>query len=109
VREAVWPSGQAPFEHVEGMLQRLRGLSISDSSIWRMVQGCGERFRALEGRQRQEAMVRLRAEGWWRLPGGQAGGQGGEDWGAGGSGGGGADELRGASGWAGGLWRAHVG
>lgn len=57
VREAVWLSGQAPFEHVEGILQRLRGLSISDSSIWRRVQGCGARFGALEERQGQEAMM----------------------------------------------------
>ena len=47
VREAVWLSGQVPFEHVKGILQRPRGVSISDSSIWRRVQGCGARFGAL--------------------------------------------------------------
>jgi len=55
-REAVWLSGAVPsYELVEEILRRVGQMEMSQSSIWRVTQAAGERFQALEERERSRA------------------------------------------------------
>jgi hypothetical protein len=55
-QEMVWLSAAVgSFELAETIMQRIGRKSISCSSIWRCTQAAGERFRALEARERQLA------------------------------------------------------
>jgi hypothetical protein len=55
-REAVWLSGAvSSYELVGEILQRVGQMEMSQSSIWRVTQAAGERFRALAERERERA------------------------------------------------------
>ena len=55
-REMVWLSaGVGSFELAATIMQRIGRVHVSCSSIWRCTQAAGERFRALETRERQLA------------------------------------------------------
>ena len=55
-REVVWLSGAvSSFGLAAEILQRIGGISISPSSIWRCVQAVGAKFRALEEAERERA------------------------------------------------------
>ena len=55
-REAVWLSGAASsYELVSEILMRVGQVEISQPSVWRIVQAAGERFQALEARERELA------------------------------------------------------
>jgi hypothetical protein len=55
VRDAVWLSSMVPYEQARAILQQLGRLELSHSSIWRRVQVWGERFRAMEEKERERA------------------------------------------------------
>ena len=55
-REAVWLSGAvSSYELVGEILMRVGQVEMSPSSIWRVAQAAGERFRALEEQERHRA------------------------------------------------------
>lgn len=55
-REAVWLSGAvSSYELVGEILQRVGQMEMSQSSIWRVTQAAGERFRALAEQERERA------------------------------------------------------
>jgi hypothetical protein len=57
-REAVWLSGVvSSFELAEEVLRRMRGVSISRSSIWRCAQGVGAKFQVVERAARERAAM----------------------------------------------------
>lgn len=58
LKEMVWLSGVVDsFAEGERVFERIGHLAISDSSIWRRKEVWGERFRAVEAAQREEANV----------------------------------------------------
>ena len=55
-REAVWLSGAvSSYEMVSEILMRVGQVEMSSSSVWRVTQAAGERFQALEKRERARA------------------------------------------------------
>jgi hypothetical protein len=91
-KQAVWLSGLLPYEQVAEVMERLAGVAISTSSVWRLVQRWGAAMQAVESRQQQKAyelhepdpvdpnhslppmgvamdgsMVHIREEGWKEL------------------------------------------
>ena len=55
-REAVWLYGQVEDDLAEQILQKIGGLSISDTSIWRRAQKWGEPLRVAEQARAQAAV-----------------------------------------------------
>ena len=54
--EAVWLSGAvSSYEMVSEILMRVGQVEMSQSSVWRVTQAAGERFQALEERERERA------------------------------------------------------
>ncbi len=61
-QQAVWLYGQVDDDLAEQILQKIGGLSISDTSIWRRAQKWGERMRVAEN-ARAQAVVGLPQRG----------------------------------------------
>ena len=56
LKEIVWVSGVVgSYEKAEAVLQRVGHLSVSDSNVWRRVQGWGEKFKEVEDTRRERA------------------------------------------------------
>jgi hypothetical protein len=54
-RDAVWLDGLGTDDQAEQILQRIGGIAISDTSIWRRAQLWGEQFQAVEVARRTSA------------------------------------------------------
>jgi hypothetical protein len=55
VRQAVWLAGLVPYDQAEAILVEIGQVSISSTSIWRCLQGWGNRFAVLEEAERVQA------------------------------------------------------
>jgi hypothetical protein len=56
-RDAVWLDGLGTDDVAEQILQRIGGIAISDTSIWRRAQRWGEQFKAGESARRSAALA----------------------------------------------------
>jgi hypothetical protein len=65
VRQGVWLSGQVSYEAATAILERVGGLSVPRTSVWRQSQDWGKRMKRQEEKERSQAMaLPMRWEQW---------------------------------------------
>lgn len=57
VRQGVWLSGQVSYEAATAILERVGGLSVPTTSMWRRSQEWGERMKRQEEKERSQALA----------------------------------------------------
>ncbi len=57
VRQGVWLSGQVSYEAAADILERVGGLGVSTTSVWRQTQTWGEQMKQQEKKERAQAMA----------------------------------------------------
>ena len=67
LKQVTWLCGIAEYRLAAEALERIGGITLSDTTIWRRVQGCGQKMQEVIERKRIKASTD--SARWWDAPG----------------------------------------